>query len=242
MWFVKAATWSQPGSLWRRNGTDFTEFTRGLPSSDIRGIQPLPDGSIVVATMEGAARLEGDRFVPWPPDKLRLQQVRCYDVIRDASGRLWLGTAEGAHFTDGIAWGKIDVRDHLPENSVNRIHVADDGTVWLGTWFKGVARYRPQTLTPPAPELAVKTDRDFGDPASLPAVEKGRRLTFRCSVVDLYTSVEKRQYRWQVFQGTRTEDELKTGWQKPGPAPASAAAVRRWPPPMTRRGVEWVGA
>jgi signal transduction histidine kinase/CheY-like chemotaxis protein/ligand-binding sensor domain-containing protein len=216
-WFDAQTADEVRQTIWRQDGSGFKEFTQGLPARNaghIRGMT-VYDGSLVVATMDGALRLEGDKFIPWPPDQLRLQQLRCFDIARDPAGRLWLGTAEGAQFTDGIAWGKIDTLDHLPENSVNRVHVAADGSVWLGTWFKGVARYRPQNLTPRAPALTVKTDREFMDPASLTSVQKGQRVTFKCDVVDLYTNVEKRQFRWQVFRGTRADDQLKAGWQKP---------------------------
>ena len=32
-------------------------------------------------------------------------------------------------------------------------------------------------------------------------------------MVDFYTAIEKRQYRWQLFQGTRNKEEIDANWQ-----------------------------
>jgi hypothetical protein len=40
------------------------------------------------------------------------------------------------------------MRDGLPEDTINRVHRAADGTVWMGGWYRGVARYRPSKHTP----------------------------------------------------------------------------------------------
>ena len=93
LWFDAQAPDGNRQSIWRHDGSGFKEFTGGLPArgtSDIRGIEWHND-SLVVATMNGALRFEGDKFVPWPLDQLRLQQLRCFDVNRDSAGRLWLG-------------------------------------------------------------------------------------------------------------------------------------------------------
>jgi signal transduction histidine kinase/CheY-like chemotaxis protein/ligand-binding sensor domain-containing protein/protocatechuate 3,4-dioxygenase beta subunit len=217
MWFSGD---NYDAGIWRYDGTNFTRFaqTNGLPYTSVRGIQLLPDGSLLASTMAGAVRFDGQKFSPWPADFTRLNRLRCYHVTRGRDGLIWLGTPEGVFFTDGVAWANLDVRDGLPEDLVNRIYQAADGAVWLGNWNKGVVRFRMRRLTPRAPTVTVQTDRDYTDLADLPAVTAGQRVTFKFKVVDFHTAPEKRQYRWQLVAGKPTEDELKGGWSAPATA------------------------
>jgi signal transduction histidine kinase/DNA-binding response OmpR family regulator/ligand-binding sensor domain-containing protein len=208
------------GTLGRQDATKLTLFsaTNGLSTTDLRGLLSLPDGSLLIATMDGMSRLAGEKFSPWPPDNARLHTLRCFDVTRDTAGLIWLGTAEGVYATDGVAWTKLDERDGLPENAVNRVHRAADGGVWLGTYNKGVARYRPRKLAPRAPTITVQSDREYTDLSKLPPIVAAQRVTFNFDVVDCYTAPEKRQFRWQVVKGTKSESDLKQGWQPPSTA------------------------
>jgi signal transduction histidine kinase len=110
------------------------------------------------------------------------------------------------------------MRDGLPEDTINRVHPAADGTVWIGGWSKGLARYRPGKQTPRSPVLTAQTDRDYTEVAALPSINTGQRVTFKFDVVDFSTAVEKRQYRWQLFQGARNTKELAVNWQPPDTA------------------------
>src|SRR5258706_7911574 len=97
------------GGISRYDGTTFPRFTptNGLTVTDassVRGLQPMPDGSLIAATMHGATRFDGNKFVPWPTNLSRLNSLRCYTVIRDGDGLVWLGTPEGVFLTDGTAW------------------------------------------------------------------------------------------------------------------------------------------
>ena len=228
MWFGTAQSANQD-SVWRyeppagETGTGtWTEFTEanGLPagSVSVRGLLTLADGSLLAATMRGARRFDGKQFTPWPADAPRLHNLRIFHAERDAEGGIWLATAEGVFHTDGTAWSKLDLRDGLPEDSINRVHRAPDGTVWIGGWTKGLARYRPEQRPPRSPVLTVQTDRDYTDVAALPPIDTDQRVTFKFDVVDFYTVVEKRQYRWQLFQGERDDEALAANWQPPGTA------------------------
>jgi len=65
------------------------------------------------------------------------------------------------------------------------------------------------------PVLTVQIDRDYTDLATLPTINTGQRVTFKFDVVDFYTAIEKRQYRWQLFQGARDEKQLAATGSRP---------------------------
>ncbi|MCF7730745.1 MAG: response regulator [Akkermansiaceae bacterium] len=221
MWFGAHADYNdsvwryQPSSTQAPAGT-WTEFTsaNGLPSM-VRALLTPTDGSLLAGTLSGLRRFDGKQFVPWPPAVPRLQSLRIFHAECDAEGGTWLATAEGVFHTDDTAWSKLDMRDGLPEDMINCVHPAADGTVWMGGWSKGLTRYRPSKIAPRQPALTLQTDHEYTDLAALPELKTKERVTFKCDVVDFYTHVAKRQYRWQFFQGTRDAAALKANWEPP---------------------------
>jgi signal transduction histidine kinase/CheY-like chemotaxis protein/ligand-binding sensor domain-containing protein len=218
--------------LHRWDDTIMTNLTKQLVmldvyGRDVRGILSLPDGSVVVSTMGGPMWVDakGGSVWAWGTNNFDLAGLRCYDVKRDDLGRIWFGTAKGVYFTDGTNWSKLDHRDGLPEDLVRRVAFGQQGSVWLGGWTKGVARYRPLIRQPASPSLTVQSDREYTDLAALPHFTAGDRVTFRFGAVDYVTVPEKRQYRWQLVKGKPAAGELDHGW---GPA-------------NTRTEMEWSG-
>jgi signal transduction histidine kinase/DNA-binding response OmpR family regulator/ligand-binding sensor domain-containing protein/protocatechuate 3,4-dioxygenase beta subunit len=235
----------------RYDGTNSTHFsmTDGLPSIDVRGLEVLPDGSVLAATMAGMARFDGQRFVPWPSNLPRLTSLRCYDVTRDVDGRIWLATPEGVFFTDGVAWSSLDVQDGLPEVMVKAVHPVGDGTVWFGLWNQGVARYHRASRTPRPPTVTVQLDREYADSTALPVISAGQRVTFKFKVVEFRTVPEKRQYRWQLIKGSytaaeilarsiRRKEALTSSADENMSLVTSAATADNWNPPSTATQIE----
>ena len=227
MWFGAGL-----GGLYRWDGATMTNLTkqlrrRNVYGGSVRGIQSLPDGSVIVATMGGPILFDAksENASAWPTNNSDLAGLRCYDVTRDAAGRLWLATAKGVYFTDGTNWSKLDHRDGLPEDLVKRVAFGRQGIVWLGGWTKGVALYRPVNRRPKSPSITIQADREYTDLNALPRFTAGDRVTFRFGTVDYVTVPEKRQYRWQMVKGTPSAAELDHGW---GPA-------------STRPDMEWAG-
>ena len=222
MWF------GNPGSgLYRWDGATMTNLSAALANRDIRGIQSLPDGSVILATMGGPMLVDakGTKASVWPTNNSDLAGLRCYAVNRDDKGRLWLATAKGVYVTDGTAWSKLDHRDGLPEDLVRQVAFGREGSVWFGGWTKGVAHYRPVTRRPESPSITVQADREYTDLTTLPRFTAGDRVTFRFGVVDYVTVPEKRQYRWQLVKGAPSVAELNLGWG----------------PTSTKTEVEWSG-
>ncbi|NIP93333.1 MAG: PAS domain S-box protein, partial [Akkermansiaceae bacterium] len=105
-------------------------------------------------------------------------------------------------------------------DNINKIEVAPDGSLWFGSWQGDLIRYRPAKRDPDSPEVVVTTDRDYTDLANLPEVATDQRVSFKFGAIDFVTAPEKRQYRWQLYEGERSSEELAANWE-----PASTATV-----------------
>ncbi len=62
-------------------------------------------------------------------------------LAQDATGRLWIGTGEGAGRFDGRRVTMFTTADSLAENFVSSIHPAKDGSVWFGHSEGGISIY-----------------------------------------------------------------------------------------------------
>lgn len=110
---VKALSLGPDGRLWigtdgggvfvRNTNGQFQAFStaHGLPGMHIAAIQHDPQGRVVVlSSTEGPFRWNGERFEPVatvPATELRPRR----SLVRGASGRLWLGGAQGIFYSDG---------------------------------------------------------------------------------------------------------------------------------------------
>ena len=75
--------------------------------------------------------------------------VRGYisDIVQTPDGYLWLGTEFGLYRFDGVRavpW-QPPAGQQLPDNLINSLLVARDGTLWVGTW-KGLATWKDGKL------------------------------------------------------------------------------------------------
>src|SRR5690606_15040025 len=53
-------------------------------------------------------------------------------LAQDATGRLWIGTGDGAGRYDGQRVTMFTTADSLAENFVSTIHPGADGKIWFG--------------------------------------------------------------------------------------------------------------
>jgi signal transduction histidine kinase/ligand-binding sensor domain-containing protein len=70
-------------------------------------------------------------------------------IAQTPDGYIWLGTGFGLFRFDGVRvehWQPPLNGEQLPSNFIVRLHVARDGTFWMGT-MKGLARWRDGKLT-----------------------------------------------------------------------------------------------
>ncbi|MBI1842160.1 MAG: carboxypeptidase regulatory-like domain-containing protein, partial [Verrucomicrobia bacterium] len=211
--------WFQSGSrsVTRFDGTNFSAF--GLRSPTPLSLAVAKDGSVMASTWIGPERFDGERFRPFPSPDSKLARLSVSSVLWGARGILHLGSHEGLISFDGVAYATLDERDGLPDSKVKCVHEAPDGALWLALDRNGgIVRHRPLRRPPSAPTITAQTDKDYARLEALPSLLTGQRATFKFDVVDFHTVPEKRQYRWQIFQGSRDENALAAGWQPPSAA------------------------
>jgi signal transduction histidine kinase/ligand-binding sensor domain-containing protein len=108
----------------------------GLPSQAIKAVTPFPDGSVWVATLSGAARFDGERFVRPETEGAELASA---SLAPDADGTVWIG---------GQLTGLAVVRprrvhtygpaDGLADKVVWAVAEDHGGHVWVATEAAGI--------------------------------------------------------------------------------------------------------
>lgn len=68
-----------------------------------------------------------------------LPQNTVHAVATDRSGRLWVGTQDGAATYDGRRWTVVDLPQRHETNHIRAILAAADGSLWFGTQAGGLA-------------------------------------------------------------------------------------------------------
>src|SRR6187551_2203992 len=62
-------------------------------------------------------------------------------ILQDKSGRLWVGTMNGACYFDGKAFTGFEPGNILNSNPVKSIFEDQSGNIWFGTIRKGLVKY-----------------------------------------------------------------------------------------------------
>jgi hypothetical protein len=137
----------------------------GLPDERVERISVDSQGCVSCRTAKGAVVLDGDRWVaagdapqfpakadapkdlpgvvPWLP-------VTCFAQV--VTGQPWVGTSRGLCRWDGSRWRVYCGRRWLPNDHVNDVAPAPDGSAWVAT-DGGVSRIFTRRMT-----LAEKAD------------------------------------------------------------------------------------
>lgn len=130
----------------------------GLPAPRITAVAVQPDGTVVCLTPKGAAAFDGRKWsardtvqVPGdespalnPPGTVPWLPVTCW--TQAATGELWVGTPKGLCRYDGKRWRAFHSLRWLPNDKVNDVVVAPDGSAWVAT-EGGVARIAQRSMT-----------------------------------------------------------------------------------------------
>jgi PAS domain S-box-containing protein len=70
-----------------------------------------------------------------------LQSNQINDIIQDRSGRLWIGTMNGAVSYDGQIFNYPSIESSIANNPVKTIFEDKHGNIWFGTVRKGLVRF-----------------------------------------------------------------------------------------------------
>jgi signal transduction histidine kinase/ligand-binding sensor domain-containing protein len=113
----------------------------GLPSNEIFSIRDTREGDLLIGTREGLARMHDGRFSTFrPPDPLSRESV--YDSLEDSSGQLWLALPRGLSILRGNRLETIIPSGTLLNTAFVALCAGRDGSLWAGTYGKGLWRLR----------------------------------------------------------------------------------------------------
>lgn len=120
----------------RNEHFDFASDSIGIGNKAVTSIIEDREGNIWIGSANGLTRIAEGRVISFTMAQGLLgEKVRT--VNGDASGTLWIGTGKGIQTLDGRRIGKDS---GLSSESVMSVWNARDGSVWVGTFDKGVNR------------------------------------------------------------------------------------------------------
>jgi signal transduction histidine kinase/ligand-binding sensor domain-containing protein/CheY-like chemotaxis protein len=162
------------------------EEAEGLPHYSINAIEQGADGYLWLATYYGLVRFDGTRFVVF--DHSNTPQMRANQIwalVRDSSGTLWMGTANGVLSLRGGVFSAV-TQPEVSGVSVHALSLAADGGLWIGTHGRGVFHLREGRLSALGPSgeviRALHEDSDgslwIGSNSGLFHYSKGRFRKF----------------------------------------------------------------
>ncbi len=129
-------------------------------ANDVFDVLQDRSGRVLVGTMVGLFRVDGDRLVAQELGESTLERP-IYQLLEDRAGTLWLGTDNGAFLWDGDHLRHRTVTHGLAGRETNRCAslVDSQGRVWIGT-ESGVSVYRARlddnrAMVPPIAEISA---------------------------------------------------------------------------------------
>jgi signal transduction histidine kinase/ligand-binding sensor domain-containing protein/CheY-like chemotaxis protein len=214
--------------LSRLDGSRFTNYTnlRATGWERVDAMQSDAQGVLWLGGERGLMRYDGHEFLPVPRKRDGMTGSAVESMFRDSKGTLWFGTVAGLMRFDGATWSTLSTVDGINGNYVNGMAEDKNGVIWLYT-NEGVTRYERSHAKPPTPILTVQLDQSYKDPAKIPHIVRGRRVSFNYSVVDLKTRPELRRFRCLVAASRTNAMQIEQSalWQ-----PSSRATSHEWNP------------
>lgn len=120
----------------------------GLPSARVQALQTFDDGSLVVGTSRGIARLRNGRLAP----VRGAQAWSVFALATEPDGSLWIGTTKGLVRLDasGHKLYFSMLGSQLPDDWITALAFGPQGSLFVGTYAAGVVRLSPGTSGPHA--------------------------------------------------------------------------------------------
>lgn len=135
---------SSSGDLMRlHEGTVTMLSTRdGLPSVDVQSLYETNDGDVIVATSAGLARWSGGPGFEVLDQADGLPSSHVWSVSEGPDGALWVATSAGLARVDTDSIGTIDGSGFVSPRVPLFLHADREGSIWVGTWDRGLIRAR----------------------------------------------------------------------------------------------------
>jgi signal transduction histidine kinase/ligand-binding sensor domain-containing protein len=118
----------------------FTERD-GLPGNEVFSIRENHEGDLLVSTRGGLARLRDGKFSTFRTND-PLQRYSVYDSLEDSAGRLWLAVPNGLGTLAGNKLDTVIPGGQLLTSAFVSVIEGRDGTIWAGTYGKGLWQIR----------------------------------------------------------------------------------------------------
>ncbi len=113
---------------------DNWQIPEGLPQSSAQALALTPDGYLWVATEEGLARWDGERFTVFDSgNEVAIPNKNISALFVDRSGRLWIGTRSGMAVFEKGQFTTSNAIAGLGHAYVRAIAQGRDGRMWVGT-------------------------------------------------------------------------------------------------------------
>jgi signal transduction histidine kinase/ligand-binding sensor domain-containing protein/CheY-like chemotaxis protein len=140
--------------LFRFDGSRFESFgvAQGLPGGHVSTLYQDRNGVLYAATGSELARLERDRFVPVASDGVKPITTRRQGISADASGRLFVATADGLAMQAAPGSKHFDLLTSGSAREVFSVYTDPRGKLWAGCGNR-LCTVEHGALTPTAPEL-----------------------------------------------------------------------------------------
>ena len=120
------------------------QIEEGLPQNSVESILQTRDGYLWVATQDGLARFDGDRFTSFKKETTKgITSNNLTSLFEDRAGNLWIGTMEGSflRYSNG-EFSAVTRDDGLPANHVVCFYEDHAGNLWFGTLAAGLNLYK----------------------------------------------------------------------------------------------------
>lgn len=155
---VRGIAQDSAGSLWFVTDAGVTRYTDGAFTNytDAHGLRDTDGWSIFIdstdtvwiGTMQGVARFDGQRFVPFDIPRATVENPQprftptlVWAIHEDPEGHLWFATdGEGLRRYDGQSFTIYTTADGLAGNNIRSIYRDRRGDTWFGS-TTGLTRY-----------------------------------------------------------------------------------------------------
>jgi signal transduction histidine kinase/ligand-binding sensor domain-containing protein len=126
------------------NSRIFTEHD-GLPGSEIFSIREAHNGDLLIGARRGMVRMHDGHFSVFePPDQVA--HLNVFDALEDSTGRIWLATPGGLGVLHGKDFHFVVQGPPLLVNAPVTLCEGRDGSIWAGTYGKGLWRIQGDTM------------------------------------------------------------------------------------------------